>query len=69
MNRTMSAIALGAVLAFAGVALGQGRQGGSSIPEVGSRLPEVSGYDAEGQPFELTRLHGKHTVIVFGCLT
>lgn len=38
-------------------------------PEVGDPLPDVSGFDADGSPFEMTRLEGKHAVIVFGCLT
>ncbi len=40
-----------------------------SIPQPGDPMPIVAGFDAEGNPFELTKLHGKHTVIVFGCLT
>ncbi len=40
-----------------------------SIPQPGDPMPNVAGFDAEGNPFELTKLHGKHTVIVFGCLT
>ena len=40
-----------------------------SIPQPGDPMPNVAGFDAEGNPFDLTKLHGKHTVIVFGCLT
>ena len=54
------------VLALAGSAMAQMR---GSIPQPGDPMPEVSGFDDEGNPFELTKLHGKHTVIVFGCLT
>ena len=53
------------VLALAGGAMGQLRQ----IPQPGDPMPNVAGFDAEGNPLALTRLHGKHTVIVFGCLT
>ena len=38
-------------------------------PEVGDPLPALTGYDAKGDTFEFSRLKGKHTVIVFGCLT
>ena len=38
-------------------------------PQVGDPVPAVSGFDADGSPFEMTRLAGKHAVIVFGCLT
>ncbi len=38
-------------------------------PQVGDPLPAVSGFDADGSRFEMTRLEGKHAVIVFGCLT
>ncbi len=54
------------VLALAGAAMAQMR---GSIPQPGDPMPNVAGFDAEGTPFELTKLHGKHTVIVFGCLT
>ena len=54
------------VLALAEAATAQRR---GSIPQPGDPMPNVAGFDAEGNPFELTKLHGKHTVIVFGCLT
>ena len=54
------------VLALAGSSMAQMR---GSIPQPGDLMPDVSGFDAEGNPFNLTKLHGKHTVIVFGCLT
>ncbi len=53
-------------LALTGGAMGQMR---GSIPQPGDPMPNVAGFDAGGNPFELTKLHGKHTVIVFGCLT
>ena len=69
MSRTLSTL-LAALLLFAlaGPAHAQ-RQRERSLPEVGDPLPDVAGFDAEGHPFELTRLRGKYTVIVFGCLT
>ncbi len=53
------------VLALAGGAMGQMRP----MPQPGDPMPDVAGFDAEGNPLALTKLHGKHTVIVFGCLT
>ena len=53
------------VLALAGGAMGQLRP----FPQPGDPMPAVAGFDAEGNPLALTKLHGKHTVIVFGCLT
>ena len=38
-------------------------------PAVGDPLPALTGYDADGDTFEFSQLTGKHTVIVFGCLT
>ena len=69
--RTWSAVAsVCLALSLATPGLAQGRQnrplGG---PAVGDPLPALSGYDAEGDTFEFSRLKGKHTVIVFGCLT
>lgn len=37
--------------------------------KVGSALPDLSVFDAEGKAFEMTSLKGKHAVLVFGCLT
>lgn len=54
------------VFALAGSAMAQMR---GSIPQPGDPMPNVAGFDDEGNPFNLTKLHGKHTVIVFGCLT
>ncbi len=53
-------------LALTGGAMAQMR---GSIPQPGDPMPSVAGFDAEGNPLALTKLHGKHTVIVFGCLT
>jgi len=53
-------------LALTGGAMGQMR---GPIPQPGDPMPDVAGFDAEGNPLALTKLHGKHTVIVFGCLT
>ena len=36
---------------------------------VGTPLPDLTVYDASGNPFELSRLKGRYSVLVFGCLT
>jgi cytochrome oxidase Cu insertion factor (SCO1/SenC/PrrC family) len=38
-------------------------------PQVGEPLPDVTLLDADGKEFRLASLRGKHTVLVFGCLT
>ena len=38
-------------------------------PVVGDTLDEVKLFDAEGNPFSTRDMRGKHTVLVFGCLT
>ena len=38
-------------------------------PEIGALLPDVSGYRSDGTEISLKSLRGKHTVLVFGCLT
>jgi acetyl esterase/lipase len=41
-----------------------------SAPRIGDPLPEVTIYDAEGNPVELRSfVRGHYTVLVFGCLT
>ena len=40
-----------------------------SSPAVGSSLPVVSAFDADGNSFTLTELKGNYAVLVFGCLT
>lgn len=37
--------------------------------EIGTPLPDLTAYDADGQPFKLSQLKGHYSVIVFGCLT
>lgn len=67
MSRSVSIpIAAMFVFALAGSSMAQMR---GSIPQPGDPMPNVAGFDDEGNPFNLTKLHGKHTVIVFGCLT
>jgi hypothetical protein len=41
----------------------------NAAPGVGTPLPEISAYDADGRPFELKNRKGSYTVLVFGCLT
>lgn len=38
-------------------------------PEIGAELPEITGFDAEGNEFPLSNLKGQYSVVVFGCLT
>lgn len=38
-------------------------------PLIGKLAPDVQVYDASGNPFRLAQSRGKHTVVVFGCLT
>ena len=67
MSRSPSfSVAAMFVLAIAGASMAQMR---GSIPEPGDPMPDVAGFDVEGNPFKLTSLRGKHAVIVFGCLT
>lgn len=37
--------------------------------KIGDSLPNLTAYDADGNPFKLSRLKGHYSVIVFGCLT
>ncbi|MEE8348138.1 MAG: EF-hand domain-containing protein [Acidobacteriota bacterium] len=52
---------------------GRSRPGGSSevfsFPQAGDSLPDITVYDAQGNPFEMASVKGKPTVLVFGCLT
>ena len=38
-------------------------------PAVGTMVPDITAFDADGKPFRLRSIKGSHTVIVFGCLT
>ncbi|MDF2377459.1 MAG: hypothetical protein P1U81_14550 [Verrucomicrobiales bacterium] len=43
---------------------------GRPMPLQGETLPDISGFDEEGNAFPLRqKLKGRHGVIVFGCLT
>ncbi len=64
---TRSVLAVTACLGLAAAAAAQ--RPSDPLPDVGERVPDVAGYDADGNRFELSRLRGKHAVIVFGCLT
>lgn len=50
-----------------------GSPGSSSLEragvKIGQALPDLSIFDDEGGEFRLADIKGKHTVIVFGCLT
>ncbi len=67
MNRSAS-LPLVAMLVF-GLAGGAMAQMRGPFPQPGDPMPNVAGFDADGNPLALTKLHGKHAVIVFGCLT
>ena len=67
ITRTLATIAIfGLTL---GTALAQRGDRGPGLPRVGTALPEVTAYDAEGKAFSTKDLRGKHAVLVFGCLT
>lgn len=36
---------------------------------LGKEAPDIGFFDADGNPFRLAAVRGKHTVVVFGCLT
>ncbi len=38
-------------------------------PRIGELIPDVTGYDEQGNEFSLRDLKGQHTVLVCGCLT
>ena len=61
---------------------GGGGRGGGSRPgtagsatleraglEIGQPLPDLTVFDESGAKFQLADVKGKHTVIVFGCMT
>ena len=74
MNKyaTLTAVLL-TTCSLQSVVLGQDRErrgGAESMPKVGSLIPDVSVFDSEGRNFILREnFKGRHTVIVFGCLT
>jgi hypothetical protein len=37
--------------------------------KIGQQMPDVTIYDENGEKFSLSRVKGKHAVLVFGCLT
>jgi len=37
--------------------------------KIGQAMPDLSIHDAEGNEFRIADLKGKHSVVVFGCLT
>lgn len=39
------------------------------LPKIGSPVPEMQIYDADGKPFETGQFKDHYTVLVFGCLT
>ncbi|MDG2488228.1 MAG: hypothetical protein P8M65_11010 [Roseibacillus sp.] len=46
------------------------RGGDDKVPAIGSAIPDIDVFDAQGRSFGLReKLKGKHAVLVFGCLT
>jgi cytochrome oxidase Cu insertion factor (SCO1/SenC/PrrC family) len=41
----------------------------ADAPQVGDQLPDVQVFTDTGDPFRMSALKGKYTVLVFGCLT
>ncbi len=39
------------------------------LPKVGTPLPDLQIYQADGKPFATGQLKDQYTVLVFGCLT
>jgi hypothetical protein len=52
---------------------GPGRAGSATLERAGLKLgqplPDFAVHDAQGDVFRLADLKGKHSVIIFGCLT
>lgn len=52
---------------------GPGSAGSSTLErsglKVGQKMPDVTIHDENGEKFPLSRVKGKHAVLVFGCLT
>ena len=47
-----------------------GRSGSlNSGPAIGAKLPDVTALDENGNEISLRSMRGRHTVLVFGCLT
>jgi hypothetical protein len=40
-----------------------------TAPKLGELIPDIAGFDAEGNDFRLRSLKGHYSVLVFGCLT
>ena len=79
-----SIVGLALVLSIAGTSVSQERPSGrkptggkegvnrgfeASAPKIGELLPDVAGFDADGNEFRLRSLRGHYSVLVFGCLT
>ncbi len=76
MLRSQLALFLGISVVISSSVLAQpggnsrgGRGPGGDLPEVGSMVPDITLYDAEGEEFSTSSLRGQHSVLVFGCLT
>lgn len=41
----------------------------SRVPTAGTQMPAITLFDEDGNEFSTESLKGKHSVVVFGCLT
>jgi len=67
LTRSLLFLAAG-LIPLAAFAQQRGR-GQFRLPQVGTRMPDVQIFDAEGEPFSTRDLKGDYSVLVFGCLT
>lgn len=68
MNRIVLAMSL-VLTAAPAIAQLPGGMIKDAAPDVGEMIPNVTVLDEKGDEFEMYRLKGKYTVLVFGCLT
>ncbi|MGB7343429.1 MAG: hypothetical protein WBD20_04410 [Pirellulaceae bacterium] len=77
-HRLLATIMCGAGFLFASISWAQTKQEfESSYNEnflkrsslLNKKLPDLEVYDEQGNPFRLAQSRGKHSVVVFGCLT
>lgn len=61
--------ALGVVGIISGAQAQRGHRLARAGLGIGTPLPDVTVYDASGNPFNLSRMKEHYSVLVFGCLT
>lgn len=70
MLRTLSALfACALCISVTFAQPGNRGQGSSRLPAVGTVVPDVNVFDAEGNVFSTKTLREHYSVLVFGCLT